>query len=175
MKAVVDTNVLLVANSQHHDVSPGCVLECIGRLQTIMKSGVVVIDDGYRILGEYRKKTSLNPTRGVGDLFLKWLLQHSGTRSVEQVSLRENGPDSFVEFPDAELEASFDPSDRVFAAVANAHIDKPEIWEAADCKWIDWWPALRAKSIEVKFLCPEDACRFYEKKFPLKDAPEFPE
>ena len=29
MKAVIDTNVLLVANGQHADVSPGCVAACV--------------------------------------------------------------------------------------------------------------------------------------------------
>ncbi|WP_269432149.1 hypothetical protein [Cupriavidus basilensis] len=28
MKAVIDTNVLLVANGQHADVSADCVIEC---------------------------------------------------------------------------------------------------------------------------------------------------
>lgn len=32
MKAVIDTNVLLVANRQHDDVSPECVQECVKRL-----------------------------------------------------------------------------------------------------------------------------------------------
>lgn len=52
MRAVVDTNVLLVANGQHAEVSPDCVIACVKRLQTLEKKGVVVIDDGFRILGE---------------------------------------------------------------------------------------------------------------------------
>jgi len=32
VKAVVDTNVLLVANGQHDDVSPECVIACVERL-----------------------------------------------------------------------------------------------------------------------------------------------
>ena len=35
MRAVIDTNVLLVANDQHADVSPECVAECVQRLQAI--------------------------------------------------------------------------------------------------------------------------------------------
>ncbi len=75
MKAVIDTNVLLVANRQHEEVSPGCVIECVRRLQAMEKTGVTVIDDGFRILGEYQHKTRLNPPKGVGDVFLKWLLR----------------------------------------------------------------------------------------------------
>ena len=57
---MIDTNVLLVANGQHVDVSPECVEECIHRLKAIEKSGVIVIDDGYRILGEYLHKNRIN-------------------------------------------------------------------------------------------------------------------
>lgn len=174
MKAVIDTNVLLVANGQHDDVSTDCKIECIRRLQAMQKSGVTVIDDGYRILGEYQHKTSLNPPKGVGDVFLKWLLRQSGTKKVEQVALNERAPDLFDEFPDTALEPLFDAPDRKFAAVAHAHPDKPEIWQAADCKWLDWWPALRAKGVEVKFLCSNDACSFYRRKFPNKPEPTLP-
>ncbi|WP_296559397.1 hypothetical protein [Pigmentiphaga sp.] len=174
MKAVIDTNVLLVANEQHGDVSPDCVTECVKRLQAMQKSGVTVIDDGYRILNEYQNKTRLHPPKGVGDVFLKWLLRQSGTIHVEQVSLNETTQDTFVEFPDAALESLFDAPDRKFAAVAHAHPEKPEIWQAADCKWLDWWPKLKAKGVDVRFLCPDDACIFYRKKFPRKPEPRMP-
>lgn len=174
MKAVIDANVLLVANGQHDDVTPDCVEECVNRLRAMQKSGVTVIDDGFRILGEYQHKTSLHPPKGVGDVFLKWLLRHCGKRQVEQVSLNETEKDTFLEFPDAELQPVFDPPDRKFAAVAYAHPDKPEIWQAADCKWLDWWPALQAKGIRVNFLCPDDVCSFYRKKFPKKPLPDLP-
>lgn len=174
MKAVIDTNVLLVANGQHADVSPECVAECVKRLQTMQQRGVTVIDDAFRILGEYQHKTSLNPPKGVGDVFLKWLLRQSGSALVEQVTLNEAAENCFAEFPDPALEPMFDAPDRKFAAVAHAHPDKPTIWQAADCKWLDWWPALREKGIEVDFLCAADACSFYGKKFPAKPVPQLP-
>lgn len=174
MKAVIDTNVLLVANGQHADVSEDCVIACVTRLQSMQQSGIVVIDDGHRILGEYLKRTSLNPPTRVGDKFLKWLLQHTATPRVEQVTLNEAVKDCFVEFPDPGLEPLFDASDRKFAAVAHSHPDKPAIWQAADCKWLNWWPALRAKGVEVDFLCPTDACSFYGKKFPGNPMPKLP-
>ena len=174
MKVVIDTNVLLVANGQHDQVSDDCVITCINRLQSLQRSGVVVIDDGYRIVGEYHHKTSLKPAKGVGDKFLKWMLQHSGTLKVEQVAINEVDDNCYAEFPDPALEQLFDASDRKFAAVAHAHPDKPTIWQAADCKWLDWWPALRAKGVEVDFLCPDDVCTVYGKKFPQKPAPQLP-
>jgi hypothetical protein len=175
MRAVIDTNVLLVANGQHSDVSPKCIDECVQRLQAIQKAGVVVIDDCFRILGEYHNKTSLNPPKGVGDVFLKWLLRQAGNPArVEQVSLTETQENCFAEFPDAALEPLFDSPDRKFAAVAHAHPNKPPILQAADCKWLDWWPALQGKGVRVEFICPEDACSFYRNKFPDKPIPELP-
>lgn len=175
MKAVIDTNVLLVANGIHKDVSEYCVVECIKKLQEMQQKGITVIDDGFRILGEYHHKTQLKPPKGVGDVFLKWLLRNSGSNRVEQVSLTEHEDNCFAEFPDKTLEPIFDSPDRKFAAVAHAHTDKPVIWQAADCKWIDWWPSLRAKGVEVDFLCADDACIFYTKKFPLKPIPVLPD
>lgn len=176
MRAVIDTNVLLVANGQHKDVSEDCEVECVNRLLSIQQSGIVVIDDGYRILGEYQHKTSLNPPKGVGDVFLKWLLRQAGNPArVEQLSLTESADNEYAEFPDAALQAVFDAPDRKFAAVAYAHPDKPPVWQAADCKWLDWWPALRAKGVRVEFLCPDDACEFYRNKFPNKPLPALPD
>ncbi len=176
MRAVIDTNVLLVANGQHTDVSESCVIACVNRLQAMQNAGVTVIDDSYRILGEYQHKTSLNPPKGVGDVFLKWLLRQTGNPlRVEQISLTELADNEFAEFPDATLEPAFDAPDRKFAAVAHAHPDKPVIWQAVDCKWLDWWAALQTKGVHVEFLCPLDTCQFYRKKFPNKPLPALPD
>ncbi|OGB29355.1 MAG: hypothetical protein A3F78_10705 [Burkholderiales bacterium RIFCSPLOWO2_12_FULL_61_40] len=175
MRAVIDTNVLLVANEQHEDVSSDCVAACVRRLVDMQTNGITVIDDAFLILGEYQKRTRIKPPKGVGDVFLKWLLRNlSNPQRVEQVVITEFAENSFAEFPDAELQPKFDAPDRKFAAVANAHPDKPVILQAADCKWLDWWPALQAKGVEVDFLCAEDVCRVYEKKFPNQAAPVLP-
>lgn len=175
MKAVIDTNVLLVANGQHADVSPGCVAACVERLQAMQSGGVTVIDDGHRILDEYLHKTQANRPKGVGDVFLKWLLrQVANPQRVEQVSLTDTGDQTYAEFPSPALQPRFDPSDRKFAAVAHAHPDKPPIWEAADSKWLDWWPALKACGVQVDFLCPDDTCHFYREKFPHQPLPPLP-
>lgn len=175
MRAVIDTNVLRVASGQHADASVDCQYECVLHLRTLQQSGIAVIDDGYRILGEYLRNPSLLKTSDVGGQFLKWLLQNQGNPArVEQVTLTETAENCYIEFPDPALEPLFDAPDRKFAAVAHAHPEKPPVWQAADCKWLDWWPALRAKGVEVKFLCPDDACRFYRKKFPTKPDPVLP-
>lgn len=175
MMAVVDTNVLLAANGAHGELSADCVIACVEQLQALQADGVVVIDDDFRILGEYRHKTRLNPPKGVGDVFLKWLLREAGNLTrVAQVSLTETAADTFVEFPCADLQDAFDAADRKFASVAHAHPDRPPILQAADSKWLDWWPALQARGVHVRFLCATDACRFYARKFPDRAVPELP-
>jgi hypothetical protein len=175
VKAVVDTNVLLVANEQHAEASSECIEACILRLLAISAKGVVVIDDGYRILGEYLHKTRLHPPKRVGDVFLKELLRNAGNScKVQQVALHETAENCFTEFPDPGLEPLFDAPDRMFVAVAHAHPDNPPVWQAVDCKWLDWWPALMAAGVAVDFVCPADACRFYGKKFPNRSLPAFP-
>lgn len=176
LKAVIDTNVLLVANQQHGDMSLECVVACIEHLQSIQNTGVVVLDDNFFILNEYQNKTRLNPPKGVGDVFLKGLLRNLGNPArVEMVSITATDNQSFAEFPDPQLQIEFDSADRVFPAVANAHQDKPPIWQAADCKWLLWWPALQKKGIQVHFLCPQDTQRFYVNKFPEQPKPPLPE
>ena len=175
MKAVIDTNVLLVANGDHDDVSLDCQTECVMRLQDMQAKGVTVVDDGFLIFGEYLKKTRLNPPKGVGDVFLKWLLREaSNPKRVEQVSLTTQAKNRFAEFPDPTLEQAFDADDRKFVAVANAHDEKPPVWQAADCKWLDWWQPLAAHGVRVDFLCPADASRIYKRKFPARPAPLLP-
>lgn len=175
MTVVVDTNVILVANGAHPDVSPECVLECAHRLEQLMKGGSIAIDDAFRILKEYQNRTNPRKGKGVGDVFIKWVFNKlTDAQRVHLVPLTELGEDQFAEFPVAALEAVFDRPDRKFAAVANAHPAKPPIWQAADCKWLDWWPDLKANGVDVTFLCSDDVCRFYKKKFPKKPLPALP-
>lgn len=175
MRAVVDTNVVLVANGSHAGVSPDCVDACIDRLESLMRSGHTVIDDAYRILGEYQNKTRPMRNKGPGDVFVRWLLRNSANRRhVEQVALTEPSQHLFDEFPDAALQRRFDAPDRVFVATAAAHPDRPPVWQATDSKWLDWWQALRAVGVRVEFLCPDDICRFYEAKFPHRTRPALP-
>lgn len=159
MIVVVDTNVGVVANNrQSAQASSGCILACIRALREIEQKGIVAIDDGWRIISEYRQNLNQSGQPGVGDQFLKWVLRNlTNPNRCVQVRIT-NRPDStditdFVEFPeDAEL-ADFDRSDRKFVAVAMAHPEHPPILNAVDS---DWWihnDALARHEVAVKFLC----------------------
>jgi len=174
-EVVVDTNVLLVASRRHAGVSPRCVLACVERLVQVQRKQRVVIDDAYRILGEYQRKLDANPRKGVGDAFLKWLLQHQANRQrVWRVPLTERATDDFAEFPDPALASEFDPPDRKFVAVAHAHPHKPPVLQATDSMWLRWHDRLCAQGIRVEFLCPQDICQFFQAKFPGEPVPPLP-
>lgn len=163
---VVDTNVILVANGQHPGVSFGCVAACALALQSVMRSGTLVLDDGFRILTEYQKKTQPKKGNRPGDAFVKWALNNRCTAKwVDQVTLQEHDERGFESFPDDQELAEFDDSDRKFVAVSGAHPGKPSIAQAADSKWLDWAPALKRHGIAVAFLCQPDIEGFHKNKF----------
>lgn len=165
MTVIVDTNVILVANRQHSDVSERCVVACARRLERIMRRERVALDDDYQILKEYQNKTAPRTGRGPGDVFVKWLLRNlANERRCVQVALTEHPERGFESFPDDTELASFDRADRKFVAVAALHPERPPIAQAADSKWLAWAPALKRHGVRVDFVCPADIRRFEREK-----------
>jgi hypothetical protein len=122
---VVDTNVLVAANARDTHISPECADVCIDALLSIQYEKIVVIDDGWRILGEYQRNANSQSQPGPGDAFLLWILRnHFNPERCEQVRITAlGGSDSdFEEFPlDPDLER-LDRSDRKFVAVARERV-----------------------------------------------------
>ena len=87
MACVVDTNVLIAANRENcPQATLECQLVCVYELQSIEKNGVLVIDSEWHILKEYMRKVSSSGQPGVGDAFLKWVLQNqSNSNRCQQV------------------------------------------------------------------------------------------
>jgi hypothetical protein len=163
--AVIDTNVLLVANEQHKDISPEGVIACVKRLEQLRKSGCIVVDDRHEILREYGLKTQPNTGNRVGDAFLKWLLQNLGnSQLVTQVHIEKHTERGYVEFPDDAELLEFDHADRKFVAVSVAHPKRPTILQGSDSKWMLWSERLMAHGIKVEFLCPGDVAGFIKRK-----------
>lgn len=105
---VVDTNVVLVANGQHSEVSPECVKNCALTLLNVMKSGTLALDDGFRILREYLQKTQPKKGNRPGDAFVKWALNNQRTaKRVDRVSLVAHHARGFESFPDDSELAKF--------------------------------------------------------------------
>jgi len=162
---IVDTNVVLVANGQHQGVSRASVATCAVRLQAIMNGKRLVIDDRYRIVGEYQNKTKPNTGNRAGDEFVKWVLRNTrATERVHRVELTAHPQRGFVTFPDDKGLTKFDEPDRKFVAVACAHGDFPPILQATDSKWLGWNDALLRHGVIVEFICRDDIERFHAQK-----------
>lgn len=151
---VVDTNVLLVAEGQS-SYSRKCKASCGHTLREIRLHQTVVLDSGWEILTEYRRKLEgIRGQPGLGVEFWKWIvntrLSHA---SCETVSITKHAVKGYEEFPDHDGLKEFDWSDRKFVAVAAAHVKKPKIVQAGDSKWWGWKDSLSACGIQLNLPC----------------------
>lgn len=155
---VVDTNVAAVANGRHAKASPDCILTCIQALEAVCNGQLILLDDGMRILEEYRSHLSLAGQPGPGDRFMKWLWSnHTNPERCRLVPITPTSTDEsdFEEFPrDPELSA-FDRNDRKFAAVGLASGQKFIVQDASDSDWWHFREPLRKNGVTIEFLCPE--------------------
>ena len=163
---IVDTNVIVIANDTD-DKRKDCRNRCQDRIKQIRdQRETVILDDSRRILREYDKNTHPNTKKGIGDLFVKRLLQNQKNPKVCTMvpitSLAGNGTD-FEEFPDDNALINFDPDDRKFIAVALAHKrdngQVPTILLAIDRGWLQFMAALANHGVSVDLICEEDMQR----------------
>ncbi|MEO8602223.1 MAG: hypothetical protein ABI629_06575 [bacterium] len=167
LRCVVDTNVAMTANSANAGAPPGCVVASAKALHDVMAKGHVFIDDGGRIVAEYRANLLAKGQPGPGDAFLKWLLTHEwGGEKVTRVPITQAADDDedFRELPKPPEGTVYDRSDRKFLAVAAAHADRPPILQSFDSKWWGWRAALSASGLTIHFLCAPDIARKHEEK-----------
>jgi hypothetical protein len=148
---VIDTNVIVTADGRS-DADADCVARAASRLSDLANRGEAVIDDGFRILKEYlANRASYGEAPGAGSEFLQWLLVNQATERCTQVHLTETAPDEFTEFPDDPDLATFDRSDRKFAAAAR--VAGAPVVNATDPDWAEHAPALSRNGIQVDELC----------------------
>lgn len=167
LRCVIDTNVAMTANGANDQVPATCIAASARALHRVMESGHVFIDDGGRIVGEYRDNLRASGEPGPGDVFLKWLLTHEwGGRRVTRVPLTPKGVDdnAFEELPDPPVGVAYDRSDRKFLAVAASHPERPPILQSFDSKWWGWQEALAGIGVTVHFLCPDAIQAKYAEK-----------
>ena len=168
---IVDTNVIVIANDTD-DKRADCRDLCQDRLQQIFdQCEKVVIDNERQILEEYEDNANPNARKGVGDLFVKRLLQNQRNPNVCTIvhitSLSGNGTD-FEEFPTDNALSNFDPDDRKFIAVAHVyesiHQQKATLLQAADSQWYGFRETLIRNGLEVEFICEEYIRDLYERR-----------
>lgn len=155
--AVVDTNVLVVANGESKQASAACVRTCVQYLNAIAHDGQIVLDDGWRIIREYTRQARSAGQPGPGDAFLKWVLTNQANEQRCQrvhITPRDRA-DDFEEFPTDPALAGFDRADRKFAAVAICCPLNPPVANATDTDWWDFREPLQVHGVTVEFLCLE--------------------
>lgn len=159
---IVDTNVIITANDEAEHASPDCVERCQKRIKQILdQHETSLVDDGWRILNEYKRYVNLKTRKGIGDLFVKTLLQNLMRRPAICTMVRINPLDGsetdFEEFPTTEALSDFDAADRKFIAVAIAYgKQKATILQALDRKWEPFREAFEREGVQIDFLCPSE-------------------
>ena len=169
---IVDTNVIVVANDAADDDREDCREYCQDRLEQILDQGEkVVIDDERRILEEYERHTNPNTKKGIGDLFVKRLLQNLGNPDIcpmVHITPSTGSETDFEEFPADNTLSDFDPDDRKFIAVAvayeNIHHQKAVLLQAVDSQWYGLHQALVNNGLEVEFICEAYIRELYERR-----------
>jgi len=165
MTSVVDTNVAVVANGRSEQASHDCVITCNERLGQIMSGEVkLVLDDMWRIIGEYMQNLRSIGEPGVGDAFLRWVLTNKDNPQRRELVTITPVESDFREFPDDPALNDFDPSDRKFIAVALAHPHKPPVLQAVDSKWWGFRNALQRNNVVVEFICADDIQRIHQRR-----------
>ena len=154
MRAVVDTNVLVVANGRDTHADLECQFQCVSVIQDISLNGTVVLDGGGLIFDEYRGRLSFKGQPGAGDALFKHIYDNMySSKHVEKVSITVSD-DTEREFD--ELPANtLDQSDQKFLAVAV--VSKAPILNATDSDWHEERALVLGLEVVVNQLCPQHA------------------
>ena len=153
---VIDANVPAVANGLTPQADDVCLRNCLAELRRVQDECRLLVDDDWLILKEYQGISDSKAGTGVGDAFVKWVLNNQMNEArVRRVAITPEPTRGFEEFPDDPDLSTFDPDDRKFVAVALASGTSPDIINATDT---DWWihhEALQQHGVNVHFLCPD--------------------
>lgn len=174
MKCIIDTNVELLAGTPVSDI-PFDQLECAKRCNDFIKNFIsdsnskLVLDADLKIWKEYRTVFNVIGNQpSLATAFFSWVCQYmSNIDPSDFIKLQEVSENNYKEYPNQAGLEKFDPPDRKFIALANAHNEKPPIVEGADCKWWGIKDALSACGIQVQFLCEEYIEQKYKQKIGL--------
>ena len=153
---VVDTNVAIAANGRGTHASPQCQRSCVERLLSVVREGIVAIDDQNSILTEYARHLCHSGMPGVGDAFFKHVFDNQyQVDRVHRVSVTscEDDRRGFIELP----ENTFDPSDRKFLAVAV--VAQAVVLNATDSDWEEQKALLDRLRVQLRQLCPQHASK----------------
>ena len=150
--AVVETNVLIVANGGSSQANRACMEKCIDLLLEVSETASAALDEGGKIFDEYSAYCNYSGEPGPGDEFFAWLHENKWT-ACRLVSITPHDDRGYEEFPDAEDLQTFDRSDRKFVATALGCDPTATIYNAVDSDWSHHAAPLAAAGVTVKELC----------------------
>lgn len=159
----IDTNVPVVANGrggQGRPVAVECRAAAVRFLMQVHDEGQrVVVDDAGEIVREYRRNLRPSGQPGVGDRFYQSVLNR---RLCERVRLPKRRDGEYADLPQAAIDAGFDRSDRVFAALAKR--EGIPVVNAVDGDWVEARKVLNENGIRVDFPCGCDAAGWFAER-----------
>ncbi|NBC12735.1 MAG: PIN domain-containing protein [Gammaproteobacteria bacterium] len=152
---VIDTNVPVAANGRNTHASPDCRLKAARFLRRMLQEGRTILDLAGEIQAEYRRYLNTDGQPGVGDQFFRMILMSAPDR-VTRIDLPQD-PDTgtYADFPADPALATFDPSDRKFAAAAR-QTGHP-VSAVDDRGWWNHREALSSNGILIELLCDRPA------------------
>jgi hypothetical protein len=148
-----------------------CRLAAIEFLEEVRARGCVVLDLAGEIEAEYHRHLSPRGQPGVGDRFYLEVLNSAPGR-IERVHLPKGEDGEYEDFPQAAELASFDVSDRKFAALARR--ERIPVANATDSDWLIHCAALAVNMISVHFVCGCDRVTWFTQPAPFDAAAVVP-
>ena len=160
MNAVVDENVLIVANDLTRlslgmqpvcpEANDQCRLRCAEALERLMKTGGVSLDDGMEVLNKYKAHCSFSGQPGIGDAFLRAVFERGYVPEwAERVTVRDGAE---ILLPAAFLESAFDNDDHIWVAISYNSNHTPIIINAVDSDYRIFRAELDAIGVRVEEL-----------------------
>ncbi|UPH71732.1 hypothetical protein LGT41_0002625 [Abyssibius alkaniclasticus] len=149
-KYVIDTNVPIVANGDDVGISATCRLAAVELLLNAIENGKVFLDSEGAIQAEYRRYLQPRGQPGVGDRFYLEVI-NSHPDKVVRLDLPKRPDGEYQDLPQPIIDSGFDPSDRVFAALASKA--RTGVYNAVDSDWLEKRAVIEANGIPINFLC----------------------
>lgn len=160
--AIVDTNVMIVANRQNGEIAPNCIDNCVEFLVGLQKSGVLILDSSDQVRLEYAQAISQGRPYQLGAQFLIHVYRNQfNEKHVKRVEISVDKLGNYIDFPSAEELEKFDLSDRKFAALSRK--TGVPVTNAVDSDWVDFYVPLKESGIDVNFLCGCDKAAWITK------------
>ena len=159
-RRIIDANVPLLAGADPAGMDPdqaGCAQKCVRYIKQFIEDAEsrLVLDDGGRILKEYRNAESFREDPNLAKIFYVWAYQKQAADIEDFVHLDEM------------KDNEFDPPDRKYIALSYKHAQKPLIVEAGDSKWWGIRDNLKKFGIDIEFIDEEYIKNKYDQKIGL--------